>query len=321
MAHGPAGLLRRLALALCVSIVAGCGLQVAPPRLVVPPVGLAALNFGQLTPGTLAHDPVIVGHRGGGSDKAPENTMAAFRLGPRHGAAILECDVQCSKDGALVIIHDKTVDRTTDGKGPVRQFTLEQLKQLDAGQGERIPTLEELLSFTASQPDLGLVVEIKAKRKVCPEIADKVVAAVNKAGLNSRVMVISFYRDAVARVETLQPDLRTGLLFFLRVNPIKTAKQIRADSVWPARHRTTSHFVKAAHEGGLPVFSWTLNSAKVLLEARRVGADSVVTDVPDVAKEAFAHDDPDVPSPPGLASPSFDPEDQEDPEDLASETP
>ncbi len=309
-------LLRLATLSAFLAASAGCGIKAMP----APNGGstaLAALNLGLLGPS--GQNPIIVGHRGGASGKAPENTMAAFRLGPSLGAAVLECDVHCSKDGALVVIHDKSVDRTTNGKGPVHQFTLAQLKQLDAGNGERIPTLEELLAFVASQPAVALTIEIKAKRKICPDIADKVLAAVNKAGLASRVMIISFHRDAVEKVEQLQPALPTGLLFLLRLNPIKTGKAIHTDMLWSARQRTTTHFVQAAHDAKFSIFSWTLDAARYLLDARRVGVDAVVTDIPDVAREVFQRGDTGLPAPGGDASASTDPEDQEDPDDLADD--
>ncbi len=312
--------LRRMALVALLATASGCGATALPAQVAGSSANLAALAFGLVGHGPLAgNQPLIVGHRGGAAGKAPENTMAAFRLGPQSGAAVIECDVHCSKDGALVVIHDKTVDRTTNAKGPVHQFTLSQLQQLDAGGGERIPTLDELLTWTAAQSELGLAIEIKAKRKVCPDVADKVVAAVNRAGLASRVMIISFHRDAVERVEEVQPALPTGLLFLLRLNPIKTARSIGADNLWPARQRTTSHFVQSAHDARLGVYSWTLDSGRHLVEARRVGADAVVTDVPDVARDAFEHGIPAGAGPGGDASPSVDPEDQEDPEDLATE--
>lgn len=314
--------LRWIGTLIATAATAGCGNAALPAALaghggdLRSPL-LASLDFGM--PGADGGHPTIVGHRGGSSGKAPENTMAAFRLGPTLGAAILECDVHCSKDGVLVVIHDQTVDRTTNGKGAVHQMTLAQLKQLDAGMGERIPTLDELLAWTATQPDLGLVVEIKARRKVCPAVSDKVVEAVNRAGMARRTMIISFHRDAVEHVEQIQPDLKTGLLFLLRPNPIRTARKIRADSVWPERHRTTTHLVGAAHEAKLGVFSWTLNTTRHLLEARRVGVDAVVSDVPDVARQAFDSGKSVMPEPIGVATESIAPEDREDPEDLAAE--
>jgi glycerophosphoryl diester phosphodiesterase len=298
-----------------IALATGCGLKAPAPAGTSGT--FSALALGLPAAGAA---PVIVGHRGGAGGKTPENTMAAFRLGPTLGAAILECDVHCSKDGALVVIHDDTVDRTTDGKGPVHQLTLAQLKQLDAGQGERIPTLPELLEFVASRPELKVAVEIKAKRKVCPDVADKVVAAIGKAGLTSRTIVISFHRDAVERTEALLPDIATGLLFYLRLNPVKTAKKIHADMLWSPRHRTTTRFVQSAHAAGFPVYSWTLDAARQMLDARRIGVNSVVTNYADVAREVFQYPDPRLgPPASGDASPSFDPQDVEDPDDLATD--
>ena len=270
------GLRLRLLVALAFLALNGCGLAALPATTGFTGLAnFAALDFGLINPAS--GNLLIIGHRGGASGKAPENTIAAFRLGPTLGATILECDVHCSKDGALVVIHDTTVDRTTNGNGAVRSLTLAQIKDLNAGNGERVPTLDELLAFTASQPALGLVIEIKAKKKVCPELADKVIEAVNKSGLASRIMIISFHRNAVEHVEQMQPALRTGLLFLLRLNPLRIAKAIHADAVWPGRQRTTSRFVESALDAQLGVYSWTLDAAKHILDARRVGVDGVVT--------------------------------------------
>ena len=129
LAHPVRSLLRRSAarhLSVAAAIAAsvtGCGTAALPaPADLAGSRGLAELTFGLLGQGPATGNPLIVGHRGGASGKAPENTMAAFRLGPTLGAAVLECDVHCSKDGALVVIHDQTVNRTTNGKGKVHQY-------------------------------------------------------------------------------------------------------------------------------------------------------------------------------------------------------
>src|SRR6266511_3945699 len=104
---------------------------------------------------------IVVGHRGA-AGLEPENTLRAFRRGIELGVDYVECDVHLTRDGHLAVIHDETVDRTTDGHGPVAGFSLEELRRLDAGQGERIPTLEEVLATTRGH--VRLLIELKGAR-------------------------------------------------------------------------------------------------------------------------------------------------------------
>ena len=126
------------------------------------------LNYGVylILRGPLPLDPQLIAHRGGAA-YAPENTLAAFRRGIVDGADWLEMDVQMTKDGALVVIHDETVDRTTNGRGQVGDLTLAQIRALDAGQGERVPTFDEVLALV-KKSGVGLMPEAKSAHLYLP---------------------------------------------------------------------------------------------------------------------------------------------------------
>ena len=137
--------------------------------------------------------------------------MAAFKKGMELGADLVECDVHLSKDGHLIVMHDDSVDRTTDGKGLIRDLSLAELRKLDAGSGERIPTLEQLIAWVATQPQLGLVVELK--RSGVAALPRLVADAIRKRGISKRTIVISFDPHQLQELKEYAPELASGLLY------------------------------------------------------------------------------------------------------------
>ena len=191
---------------------------------------LAVVLTLSLHPGQAAADPqnsqrhtpskfINVAHRGA-SGHAPENTIAAYDLAVKMKADYFEVDVQRSKDGHLVIMHDTTVDRTTDGSGSVKDLTLAQLKQLDAGSwfssafaGEKIPTLEEVLDRYRGK-GIKILIELK-NPSLYPGIEQQVVEALTKRNLDKRkdkVIVQSFDLESVQRFHQLLPTVPIGVL-------------------------------------------------------------------------------------------------------------
>ena len=139
----------------------------------------------------------VAAHRGWCS-KYPENTMSAFKAALELGVDQIETDVRITKDGHLVLIHDNTVDRTTNGKGRVRDLTLNELKELDAGNGEKIPTLEELMELVKDHPTITLDIELKEypydfdDRQYAYRVCDKILEMIDKYGFSDRVVINSF---------------------------------------------------------------------------------------------------------------------------------
>ncbi|HVA77745.1 MAG TPA: glycerophosphodiester phosphodiesterase family protein [Candidatus Binataceae bacterium] len=215
-----------------------------------------------------------IGHRGA-SKAFPENTLAAFRAACDAGADMCELDVQLSRDGAVVVIHDDTVDRTTNGHGAVAELTLEQLKALDAGRGERIPTLEEV--FAAMAGRCGLNVELKIAG-----LEAQVAAIMRKWNAIGTSMVSSFEWGALEAMRTLAPEIRAGVLAEKKPDRmLEAAQRMHAYAVNPRFDLATREFCAAAHERGFKVFVWTVDAPEAMRALIDAGVDGIMTNYPD----------------------------------------
>jgi len=216
----------------------------------------------------------------------PENTMASFERGLELGADWIELDVHLSRDEALIVIHDETLDRTTDGHGLVRDHTLAELRTLDAGGGEHIPTLDEVLAW-ARERETIVDIEIKNAPVYYAGIEQKVVAAVSAAGMTDNVIVISFDHVAVRRVHELEPRITTGVLYACRPTDggVSLAHATGADAVLPHWTYITREDVELAHEAGLAVAPWATSDPAVLRHLIACGVDSIGTNHPDILRD------------------------------------
>lgn len=242
--------------------------------------------------------PLVIGHRGY-SRRYPENTPVAFGAAFAAGAGMVELDVTLTRDREVVVIHDPSVDRTTDGTGPVKSLSLEQLKRLDAGRwfdprfaGERIPTLEEVLEKFG---DRGLVnVEIKAEAFENDLREDgierKVAAILRKYGLVHRVLISSFELRLLNRVRRLENPPAIGVLTGRRRPPDVPAscRRLRAFSWHPHWRTLDAAQVSAAHDAGLRVFPYTANTFEDIRRLLRMGVDGIFTDDPATASACIA---------------------------------
>lgn len=235
---------------------------------------------------------LIIGHRGA-MGHAPENTMASFEKGVAMGADAIELDVQLSADGGLVVIHDPTVDRTTDGSGYVRDLTLAEIKKLDAGAwygpefaGERVPTLDEVLAWAREK--INLAIEIKNGPVFYPGIEKKIVGALEVHGMEDAAIVISFDHRSVRRVKELRPEIATGILYVAcPVDVVSIARAARADAIHPQANYLTAEAVEEAHGAGLAVSTWVVNEPSQMRELADMGVDSVGTNYPDLLRSAL----------------------------------
>ena len=252
--------------------------------------------------------PVNLAHRGA-SALAPENTIEAFRLAVEAGAGGLELDVHMTRDGHIVVIHDATVDRTTNGTGAVSEMTLEELRRLDAGhnfspdggptrpyrgRGVRVPTLGEVLR---EFPGVAVNIEIKAGT---PGIEEKVLGVLREANALGRALVVSTPHDIVKRFRKVSGGhVSTGAsrweigVFYISsrfrlerlVRPAYDALQV------PLRHRglpvVTLRFVRAAHARGVRVDAWTINQADEMRRLLDLGVDVIMTDRPGMLAEVL----------------------------------
>ena len=232
--------------------------------------------------------PVLrVGHRGARAH-APENTMSSFALGAAMGIDAVETDVQLSRDGEVVLIHDHTVDRTTNGHGFVRDMTLEELKVLDAGSrhdpkyaGERIPTLSELLGWAKDR--VAVAIEIKNGPIYYPGIAEKTIRLVRRHGMERQVVLISFDHCVLLEAKKIAPEMATGILYVAGlVDTVATVRAARADALHPNWAFVTPELVREVHEAGLAINPWNANDLATLRLLSDMGVDSVGTDYPEL---------------------------------------
>jgi len=218
---------------------------------------------------------IVIGHRGMRFIE-PENTLRAIERALRCGVDAVEVDVRMTRDGRLVLMHDETVDRTTDGEGRVRDLTFNEIRRLDAGKGERVPTLEEVLEAVKGRA--RLVIEIKES-----DIVREVVEAVDSHGIWEEVVLISFHHPAVLQVKQLRPDAETGVIFVCEpMEPQELALRAKAEWMAPNLAYTTERLVMKAHENEVKVNTWVVNTREEVARAKNLGVDAVTTDRPDL---------------------------------------
>jgi glycerophosphoryl diester phosphodiesterase len=233
--------------------------------------------------------PRIIAHRGA-RGHAPENTHAAFNLAYRMGAEGIELDVQCCATGEVVVIHDETVDRTSNGTGVVSELSLSQLKEMDFGQfysptfaGERIPTLAEVIDALPAQAVINIEIKNKGTKTNGEEAG--VAALVRRSDLYDRVIVSSFNPFVLRRMRRTDPRVPIAYLYeaksplFLRPLPVRTL--LRPNALHPDFQLVTRQMVRAAHRRGYAVNTWTVNEPADLARMIACGVDSIITDYPD----------------------------------------
>ena len=245
--------------------------------------------------------PLLIAHRGG-CGLWPENTLFAFRQAVHLGADILETDLHATADGNLVLIHDDTVDRTTDGSGKVNRMTVSDLQNLDAGyrwsadggktfpfrgKGLTIPTLEELLRDI---PHIRVNIDIKERER---SVAAELCRMIRDFGKEHRVMVASFdsvtltgFRSACSGVATSASEREVKAFFYRSRLPFAGRRQYPFYALQVPQYsaRTlvvTDRFINAAHRCGLPVHAWPDNQTDGLSALMRMGIDGIITDFPD----------------------------------------
>ncbi len=229
----------------------------------------------------------VIAHRGV-SSISPENTMIAFERAVEIGANAIETDVQMTKDGHLVLIHDERLNRTTNGKGWVKDFTLAEIKKLDAGSwfssiyaSQTIPTLDEL--FTLIKPtNLWLNLEIKDGFILYPGIEEKIALKIKEYQLEDRVIISSFNHYSVVKIKELASELKTAILYMEGLyQPWTYAKQIGAMALHPSKELVFPEIIYGAHQVGMKVYPYTVNDKEEMKTLIRMGVDGLITNYPD----------------------------------------
>ena len=221
--------------------------------------------------------PKIFAHRGANAD-APENTMAAFQLALDLGADGIELDVMLSKDHEIVVIHDDTVDRTTNGTGQVSDLTLAELKKLDAGDGEQIPTLEEV--FTQFGGKFQINIEMKNYSTLFDSLPVDVAALVSKHHLEDSIQASSFNPFNFPRFHRLLPTVPIGMLTFPGKARFFAYRFFRYDALNPYFKDVDESLVTGLHARGKQVNVWTVDEAADIRHMAKLGVDTIITNNP-----------------------------------------
>lgn len=236
---------------------------------------------------------LIVAHRGC-SGRAPENTLAAFRMALELGADMIECDVRLTRDAKVVTFHDRTLNRTTNGKGPVENYTLDELTKLDAGSwfhrqfsGERIPTLSEVLGLLDSRAALNI--ELKAdpgKRGSHTLLMEQVLQEIRNHRAENRVFLGSFNHRLMKEIKERNPQLTTAIIYKavrdFASRPSHLVSRARANAFVCGRWWLSRKLIKDLKGHQIPLFVYTVDRERDVERMIRLNVDGVITNFPDL---------------------------------------
>jgi glycerophosphoryl diester phosphodiesterase len=236
--------------------------------------------------------PLVIAHRGA-SGHRPENTLAAYELAVEQRADMIEVDLHRTRDGAVVVTHDEEL-AGLGGRGEIADATLAEVRALDAGGGERVPTLAELLDGYGQRIPLNLELK-RGTRAEYPELEAETLAALASRGLLERVLFSSFYDPVLHRLRGLAPAARIGLLISRRYpdRAIERAKGLGAEALHPEVMLVTRALVDEAHAAGLAVYSYTCDEPAEMERLLGLGVDGLFTNFPDRLRRIL-----DAPHPP-----------------------
>ncbi len=228
------------------------------------------------------HQVLVIAHRGA-IREAPENTLKSFQKAIAIGSDYIEFDVHLSKDGKIVVIHDERLKRTTGINGKVRDFTANQLAEMNAGEGEHIPTLEEVIQLCKGK--IKLQIEIKDAG-----IATQLIETLSRNDLLGQVLISSFIHDELVRIKnlnfhipcaTLDPAGLSWVAMWVRRNSIiKNTKGLQMDGTHPFHKIVNLQFVRIAHAAGLFVNPWTVDDPARIRGLLEWGVDGIITNNP-----------------------------------------
>lgn len=229
----------------------------------------------------------VVGHRGA-AGHAPENTLAAFDLAFDQGAGGVELDIHLTRDGDLAVIHDFTLERTTNGQGPVAHKTMAELRALDAGSwygpafsGQGVPSLREVLALAKDRG--GWVnIELKAGGDLYPGIEEKTIALIHELGMGDRVVISSFDHYGILRCREIDPQIATAMLNGERlVGLFEEIRMNRAAGLHPRQELVHPGLVREVHDRGLFLNVWTVDEVQQMRNMLALGVDAIITNYPD----------------------------------------
>lgn len=215
-----------------------------------------------------------IGHRGAGGYR-PENTLASIEHAISLGCHFAEVDVRRTADGTLVLLHDERVDRTTNGRGFIADLTLEETQKLDAGSGQKVPTLEETLAMSSGR--IGLILEFKV-----PGLAYDACATVRGSDFVGPVIYASFLHEELQHVRRIDPQALTLALFKrLPEDPGAATLNLQATHVGVRIDAVTKSLVQSLHDSGVMVVVYTVDKPAAIKRTKLLGVDGIISDFPD----------------------------------------
>ncbi len=222
------------------------------------------------------HNPRIIGHRGNGQREL-ENTLTSIQQALSIGVDGIEFDVHSTSDGEIVVIHDATVDRTTNGSGFVQQLTSAQLKRLKVKGEEQIPTLQEVIQILRDYSELIINIDIKP-----PSIEKRVLEIIKLNEIESQVIISSKIYTTLKAVRQYHKRIQTGLLYDYHLeDPIQLAQQLEVTALHPEYSLLFDGIVNQAHHEGIIVNTWTVNDEAEMHRMIALGVDGIITDFPE----------------------------------------
>lgn len=240
--------------------------------------------------------PIVIAHRGA-SAYAPENTLAAVKKAISMGADMVEIDVQLTKDKQIVLMHDLTVDRTTNGKGRVKDLTFSEIRKLDAGswfsdefKGEKIPTLEEVIETINGK--CKLLIEVKRVKTKKPEIEAKIIQLIDKYNAHGWCIVQSFETEVVKNIQSIDNSIECHKLVTMNIPvlPLHVDSRIKTGTIYkyktvqginPYYKMLNKRKVDKIHGRGQKIFTWTVNEIEDMKQMVELGVDGIITNYPD----------------------------------------
>jgi len=219
--------------------------------------------------------PLVLGHRGCAGLES-ENTVRAFRKALDLEVDLIEFDVRMTRDGELVVIHDPKVDRTTNGKSYVRDFTFGEIRKLNAGKNKKIPSLKEAIELLKKEKPV-IVIEIKE-----PETTEKILKIIKKRGLEDNILIVSFWHDVLKKIKKITPGIKTGAILAGRpIDLVSIAKTAKLNFLCLRYEFIDEKVVRECHKNGIKINAWTVNENEDIERVIKLGVDIISSDHPD----------------------------------------
>ncbi|MHA1771919.1 MAG: glycerophosphodiester phosphodiesterase [Candidatus Thorarchaeota archaeon] len=221
-------------------------------------------------------DRLVIGHRGAAAH-APENTLLSFETAWKMGADMVELDIQFTSDGQIVCAHDYDLSRICGLDALIHDTDYDTIRSLDAGRGEHIPLLSEVLDFCKGK--VGVNIEIKE-----PGVEEPAYQLVQERHMLDDVLFSSFFHDTLRNIRAIDSKAKIGILYNDHLeNTIQYATDLKANAINPLFFTITPELVEEAHKAGIKVYAWTVNDEDMMEELLKIGVDGLITDLPDLA--------------------------------------